>query len=230
MLIVKIPFINGLGKTKGCEKAPNILAKNAKEIKVDNDNVKDSLKKIYDEACQILRNRKQVMFLCGDHSISYPLTKAFSKTSKKNKKKCLIVFDANADCMKPMKEPTHEEWLRATIEKKLFDKIILIGLRKIEPEEMHFLKKKKEVLINNFDFTNDCELYLSIDIDVFDPSIAPGTGYKEKRGMKTKEFYGLLDKIKHKAKAIDIVEVNPEKDLNDKTVRLAREIIKRIKK
>lgn len=227
MLIVKVPFINGLGKTKGCEKAPNLLAKNAKEIIVDNDNAKESLTKIYNGAFQILKKNEKVLFIGGDHSISYPLTKAFSKVSRR--KKCLIVFDAHTDCMKPMKEPTHEEWLRAVIEEKLFDKVILIGMRKIEPEEEKFLKGRKEVEINNLDLSDDYEIYFSIDIDVFDPRIAPGTGYLEKNGMKIKEFYELLSKIKDKAKAIDLVEVNPEKDLNNKTVNLALEIIKYLK-
>lgn len=227
MWVVKVPFINGLGKTKGCEKAPNILAKRAKEIEIDNENIEDSIKKIYKKALNILKKGKKVLFIGGDHSISYPLAKAFAKTTKKQ---CLIVFDAHADCMKPMKEPTHEEWLRAILEKKLFHKIILIGLRNIEPEEKSFLKNKKEVLINDFNFQNDYEIYLSIDIDVFDPIIAPGTGYKEKKGITKEKFYSIFDKIKGKVKVIDLVEINPEKDLNSKTIKLAKEIIQRIKR
>lgn len=227
MLIVKVPYVNGLGKTKGCERAPDILTKNAEEIKVDNCNVKESIDGIYKEACQILKKKEKVLFIGGDHSISYPLVKAFAKTSKK--KKCLVVFDAHADCMKPMKEPTHEEWLRAIVEEKLMDKVILIGMRKIEPEEEMFLEKRKEVLINDFDFPNDCEIYLSIDIDVFDPSIAPATGYLEPNGMNKEKFFSLIEKIKDKVRAIDLVEINPEKDLNNKTVNLALDIIKKLR-
>ncbi len=224
MLIVKVPFINGLGKTKGCEKAPNILAKNAEEIKVDNDNVKESLEKISKRAVQILKKGERVLFIGGDHSISYPLAKAFAKCAKR--KKCLVIFDAHADCMKPMPEPSHEEWLRAIIEEKLFDKIVLLGLRKIEPEEKTFLSKRKEIEINKLNLRENFDIYLSIDIDVLDPAIAPGTGYLESNGMKIKEFYDLLDKIKDKTKAIDLIEVNPEKDLNNKTVNLAAKLIK----
>ncbi|MGB9707882.1 MAG: arginase family protein [Candidatus Pacearchaeota archaeon] len=233
MLIVKVPFINGLGKTIGCEKAPSILVKNDEEIIVNNDNIKESTEKIYKEALRFLKTKEKVLFIGGDHSISYPLVKAFSKVSKK--KKCLVVFDAHVDCMPRMKEPTHEEWLRAVIEENLFDKIFLIGGRKVEPEEASFLKKRKEVLINSnldslIDSLVDCNVYLSIDIDVFDPAIAPGTGYREKKGLKLTGFYRLLDKIKDKAKVVDLVEVNPEKDLNGKTIKLARKIILRLMK
>lgn len=233
MLIVKVPFISGLGKTRGCEKAPDLIVKKALKIKVDNENIEESIKKIYEEALKILKKERKnkILFLGGDHSISYPLTKAFSKNSRK--KKCLIVFDAHADCMPRMKEPTHEEWLRAVIEERLFDKIFLIGLRKTEPEEKNFLSKRKEVkitkIMKNFISSDDYEIYSSIDIDVFDPSIAPGTGYREKNGMKLKEFYKIFNKIKSKIKTIDLVEVNPEKDLNGKTIKLAKEIIKKLK-
>ncbi|MCX8194016.1 MAG: arginase family protein [Candidatus Pacearchaeota archaeon] len=229
MLFVKVPFVNGLGKTKGCEKASDLIVrkKKALEIKVDNENIEESIKRIYNEALKLFKTKEKVLFIGGDHSISYPLAKAFAKTRKE--KKYLVVFDAHADCMTRMKEPTHEEWLRAVLEEKLFDKIFLIGTRKIEPEEKKFLEKRKEVVIGKIETDNVCCVYLSIDIDVFDPRIAPATGYKEKGGMKLKEFYELFDRLKDKAKAIDLVEVNPEKDLNGKTIKLARELIKRLK-
>lgn len=257
MLIVKVPGINGLGKTKGCEKTPNVLVEKlkslklknkVKEIKVDNSNVEESKEKIYEESLKILKKnkREKIIFIGGDHSISYSTIKAFSKVLRK-KKKYLVVFDAHADCMKPMKEPTHEEWLRAVIEEKLVDKVFLIGTRKVEPEENKFLEEMKKIKkiklftikdlkknmkknLNLFDccYGNNCEIYLTIDIDVFDPSIAPGTGYLEKEGMTTEEFFNLIKKIK-KIKAIDLVEINPEKDLNNKTVSLALDIIKKLK-
>ena len=60
---------------------------------------------------------QKIIFLGGDHSISYSLGKAFFEhCEKENKEPCLIIFDAHADCIKPMKEPTHEEWLRALID------------------------------------------------------------------------------------------------------------------
>lgn len=231
MLLVKVPFINGLSKTKGCEKAPDKIIRKANEIKVDNSNIKESIKKIYKESLKFLKSEKRILFIGGDHSISYPLAKAFTKTTKK--RKYLVVFDAHADCMPRMKEPTHEEWLRAVIEEKFFDKIILIGVRKIEPEEKKFLERRKEVeIVKDLNIVEDkgsCEIYLSIDIDVFDPSIAPGTGYKEKNGITKREFFNLINKIKYQIKVIDLVEVNPEKDINNKTIKLAREIIRKLK-
>ena len=69
-------------------------------------------------------------------------------------------------------------------------------------------------------------LYISIDIDSVDPAFAPGTGYPEPAGLSSREllyFIHRLKKLKN-LKAVDIVEVNPEKDLNDITSRLAAKL------
>ncbi len=236
MIFIKVPAINGLGKTKGCEKAPDLLCggcKGCKEIKVDNENIEEMQKKIYNEASRLMKTKEKILFIGGDHSISFPLVKAFSEASRR--KKCLIVLDAHADCMKPMKEPTHEEWLRAAIENKLIDKVFLIGARKIEPEEKNFLESRKEVKIllnEKINLPENYDLYLSIDIDVFDPDIAPGTGYREKGGISFEYFSDLIRSIKSmgEIKAIDLVEINPEKDINNKTINLGVKIIKELKK
>ena len=136
MRIVKVPFINGLGKTKGCELAGEAVLNALSEIhsneqgkiidvklldiadiKVDNSNVEESTNKIYEEASRIIGRGDKTMFIGGDHSISYSTVKAFfDSVRNEGKKPCLVIFDAHVDLMPPMSEPTHEEWLRALIE------------------------------------------------------------------------------------------------------------------
>ncbi|MCL6500506.1 MAG: arginase family protein [Candidatus Pacearchaeota archaeon] len=244
MLIVKVPFINGLGKTKGCEKTPELLpkisVKRAIDIKADNSNIKESLNSIYSEGLRLLEREESLLFVGGDHALSFPLVRAFHA---KNKDGGLIVLDAHADCMAPMPEPTHEEWLRALIEQGFNPKnIILVGLRKVEPEEAEFLKSKG---INCFwieelshDFEESVNLlmeetrkfpavYLSIDIDVVDPAFAPATGYPEPGGLSSREAIYLIQRLKllKSLKAADLVEINPEKDLNGLTLKLASRIL-----
>jgi len=88
--------------------------------------------------------KSQEYFLGGDHSISYSTTRAFfDYCDDSGKKPCLIVFDAHADCMVPMKEPTHEEWLRKLIEDGFPTKnILLVAVRNYWKDEMEFLKEK----------------------------------------------------------------------------------------
>lgn len=264
MYIVKIPGINGLGKTQGCEKAGNEILKTFKEIHsnekgipinvrlldleeihVDNFNLEEANHLIYKNSLKMFETQPKTIFLGGDHSISYSTTKAFFDYCKVvNKESCLIVFDAHADCMEPMEEPTHEEWLRKLIEQGFpAENILLVGVRNLWKDEIQFIKEKGVRIISMnqlmtdledtcdtiMEFSNNKELYLSVDIDVVDPAFAPATGYIEPGGLTSRQFIYLIqrmNKIKN-LKAIDIVEINPEKDKekNNITVKLGAKIL-----
>ena len=227
MKIVKVPRVNALGK-KGPEKmAEKVLAElgvDGEEIVVGNDDISEDEERIYSGAKRIFLGGEKVVFVGGDHSVTYPIFKAFKERVKDA---FLIVFDAHADCMPPMKEPTHEEWLRAVIEKKLVvpQNIVLIGARKIEKEERDFLNRNGIKY-----FGADCDLesvadfvmekareknvYISIDVDVFEPSVAPGVHYAEPDGLMSRDFFYLFRRFLHlpNLKAIDVVEIVPEID------------------
>ena len=267
MFIVKVPGINALGKTKGCEKAGNAILESLKdiysneqeipidvnlldleEIHLDNSNLELSNELIYKNSLKIFETKPKTIFLGGDHSVSYSLIKSFLEHCRGNgKEPCLVVFDAHADCCNPGeagKEPTHEEWLRKLIEDGFpAENILLVGARNITREELIFLKEKniKMISMNQFlhDLEDTCdiimefamgkELYLSIDVDVIDPSFAPATGYKEPGGLTSREFIYLMQRINKikNLRGIDIVEINPNKDekYDGLTVKLGAKIL-----
>jgi agmatinase len=257
MKIIKIPGINGMGRTNGCEKAPESILNalddvwsneqgkivdrrlaEIYEIKVNNSNIEESLNEIEKKAWKILKDEK-CLFLGGDHSISFPILKAFKEESEKDK--FLIVFDAHADCMPRMPEPSHEEWLRALVEQGFSARnIILLGLRNVWQSELEFLREKniraywmknmedKESICDAImEMAQGKELYVSIDIDVLDPAFAPGTGFCEPGGMSSREllYYAHRLAMLNNLKAIDIVEVNPSKDTSGRTSKIAAKIL-----
>lgn len=262
MFIVKVLGINGLGKTKGCEKAGNAILKTLEEIHsneqgipidaglfeleeihLDNSNIELTNELIYKNSLKIFETKSKTIFLGGDNSITYPITKAFLEHCKsKGKEPCLIVFDAHADCMQPMKEPTHEEWLRALIEAGFpTENILLVGVRNLWKDEITFLKQHNikiisvEQLRDNLqdmcdtitEFALNKELYVSVDIDVIDPAFAPGTGYRESGGLTSRQFIYLIQRINKikNLRAVDIVEINPDKDRDNLTVKLGAKIL-----
>lgn len=246
MKIVNVPRINALGLKGPEEMGDMVLAKlrvDGERINVDNSNVESSEKTIYSKSLEIFKENKKVCFVGGDHSITYPIFKAFSEA---NKNAFLIVFDAHADCLPPMKEPTHEEFLRAIIERG-FDasRIILIGLRKFDDVEMKFLKDNSVKFfdeIDNLDAIGDyvtekangMDVYVSVDIDVLDPAFAPAVNYPVPNGLSSRELFYLLKRIFYikSLKAIDVVEVVPEKDekYDYRTVSVAVKIIEEFMK
>ncbi|MCK9595572.1 arginase family protein [Candidatus Pacearchaeota archaeon] len=262
MFIVKVPGINGLGKTAGCERAGNAIIESLKEIHsneqgniidtdvldleeihLNNSNLELTNKLIYENSLETFETKPKVIFLGGDHSISYSIGKAFMDNCKKQKKKpCLIIFDAHADCMEPMKEPTHEEWLRALIESGFpSENVLLVGARNIEKSEIKFIKEKKiktismssltedlpEMCDTIMEFSNGKELYVSIDVDIIDPTFAPATGYPETGGLTSRQFLYLIQRIKKikTLSAVDIVEINEKKDKDKITIKLGAKIL-----
>lgn len=89
----------------------------------------------------------------------------------------------------------------------------------------------KEALRIASDGTNG--IYLSYDIDVMDPEVAPGVSVPAKEGLTEKQAEEIADeflKCKDEIKSIDIVEYNPLKDKDGKTEKIALNIIDKILK
>ena len=66
-------------------------------------------------------------------------------------------------------------------------------------------------------------IYISLDVDVMDPVLAPGTGTLEPGGLTFGEIDGLLRGVTSKGKLVgmDIVEVNPMRDSSTRTEQTA---------
>ena len=261
--IVKVSGVNGMRKTKGCEKAGNAILKflneiysneqgvsidvknlDLEEIHLDNSNVKLSNNLIYENSLEMFQEKPKIIFLGGDHSISFSTTKSFlDYCNKENKEPCLIIFDAHADLMKPINlEPMDREWLRKLIEVGFpTENILLVGVRNMQKEEIDFFKKNKirMLSINRIgenledacdtimEFSNGKDLYVSVDISVVDPVFASSVDYPEIGGLSSRELIYIIqrmNKIKN-LRAIDIVGINPEKDENHKTVKLGAKIL-----
>lgn len=226
------------------------------EIIIPKNDFDESHKEIFRQGLKNLRKTKQTVFIGGDHSITFQLFQAFrkkfseTKGNKKNKNIGLVIFDAHLDCYEYFKPVSHEDFLRVLIEDKKVnpENVMIIGVRKKYKKEIAFMKKlgkKKPEIISAVKIKNEKNklkkinekiqeftakldhIYISIDIDAFDPKIAPGTGYLERNGLSYKEFETIYASIAEtkKIRAIDLVEINPLKDRKNKTVKLGKKII-----
>lgn len=221
-----------MGKNFGTEKAPDLLIQNGKEVLIHVSHI--------DETMKVLSETTGDFFVGGDHSISYGSFKGFAREFKNPG---IIVFDAHPDCY-PDDFVNHENWVYHLINEKVLKKenIILIGLRLIDQKELEFLcnnkikyflmgdlfKNEKNVCDTVLELVREFDaLYLSVDIDVLDPVFAPGTGYLEVGGMNLNQLIYFLNRIKtlRNLRRIDLVEINPDKDVNGVTVKLGRKII-----
>ena len=69
-------------------------------------------------------------------------------------------------------------------------------------------------------------IHVSLDLDVCDPSIAPGVGTPVKGGLNYREAHLLMELVAEsgRLRALDIVEVNPTLDLRNTTAELGTEL------
>jgi agmatinase len=204
--------------------------------------------KIKEEAVNRLELHKFPIFIGGDHSISIPLQEAFYDYCQKiNKIPAIIHLDAHPDICDFY---DGSKLSHACTNKRSIDygyqteNITLIGIRGFEKEEVAYLDSHKELkvytanecynygiqnIINDLKnkFSDQYAIYLSYDIDINDPSFAPGTGTPEAFGLSSRMvlelIMGLFNNLN--IKAFDIVEVSPTLDCNDITSWLALKTI-----
>lgn len=218
------------------------------DVKIDNADAGKSHNAINEAAAGI----KNFIAVGGDHSITYSLLKGFCKTNNESRitkdDTAIVVFDAHPDLMQPFSIPTHENWLRMAIADGILkaENVVLVGCRAVHKEEAAFISSSgirhfpmKEIAANGV--TEVCDsamaavkdaaaLYVSVDIDVVDPSFAPGTGCPEPAGMTARELIYFIQRLRMMKNfaAADVVEVNPAKDLNEMTVRLAAKVVQEL--
>ena len=255
MKVIKVKSSQGgLGKADGAELAPDKVEEQLKElfcsedgkviefefdeIEIVDSNIEETNKNIILKAKKNINDK--VIFLGGDHSITYPLVKTFAE---KFENTGIIIFDAHPDAENDFMPPSQEDLLPAMVKQNLVKEIILVGTRNWDKNEIEFLKENKikyfnmkeisekgfkEVALELVEISKAIEnLYVSIDIDVLDPAFAPGTGYYEPGGLATRELLYLLGKLKElgNIRAVDIMEINPKKDINDMTSKIGAKLL-----
>lgn len=126
------------------------------------------------------------------------------------------------------------------------ENILYVGARSLDPYEIelinnHGISRIPSDVINS-DIVGALEaisgfmsrfkqIHISLDIDVLDPSIAPGTGVPEEGGITEvalHEILNLILKNNTTVKSIDLVEYNPLYDIDERTDRVVQKIVKKI--
>lgn len=213
---------------------------NIQDIEFDLEDNEESNYLIFRESKEIFEKNFKSYFIGGNHSVTFPIMKAFSKVEDNP---LLIVFDAHSDCQSFGDDVNSENWLRRLIDDGYNQRgIVLISCRKMTVEELDYITEKKITMIKpsviDEDMEGVCDIlmerarsssgfYISVDIDCVDPAFAPGTGNIEPGGLSSRDiiyFVKRLSLLKN-FRGGDIVEVDVSKDINEMTSRLAAKIL-----
>ena len=187
----------------------------------------ESLKRIEATVADI--REKFPVIVGGEHIITLPAVKALLREHPKLK---VLQFDAHLD----LKEDYLGNKLsHVTVMRRLFEilgreRIIQVGARSFSGEEREFAKKNTVLKAPErlAEFRVSGPVYVTIDMDVFDPAFAPGVSTPAPGGLTPSEFFALLESLKNKMDVVgfDVVETNPPHDTGDVTSLLAARVIK----
>lgn len=210
------------------------------EILIKSENQQEAEFLIFNQGLEIIEKNFKSFFIGGDHSISSSLIKAFLKLEENP---FIVIFDAHPDCRKGK---GNKSWIREIIGSG-FDpgNILLISSRHFTDDEIDFVKKNKIIVIGmdllREDISGICDLvmerarnssgfYISIDINSVDPAFAPGNSYLEPGGLSSSELIYFLKRLRllDNFRVCDIVEINPDLDHNNMTVKLGAKILAEI--
>ncbi len=180
------------------------------------------LEEVEQKTRQIVSAGKLPLILASEHTATLHAMKAIPENAK------LIVFDGHADLKDEYEgsKQSHACWLRRWCElaKENCKNVAVIGVRSCDEDELEFMKSNRifyftaekikvglvDVKQRLRDFIGDSAVYVSVDMDVFDPSIAPAVKYSVPGGLTYEKFLSLIDVLKgKKVLGMDCVEIRP---------------------
>lgn len=185
---------------------------------------------------KIVAGRKIPISIGGDHSIT---TEIIKSVSKKYGPLSLIYFDAHPDFVSSV-QGYYGSVFYDVLEYIDIKSSIQIGIRTPEKEEIDNIKKYDLQVITPFDIVREGmnkieqtilnrigkNVYISLDMDVVDPSFAPGVSVPVPLGLRNTEVVLLLKSIVKKGVlGLDIMETCPNYDIKDRTSHLVSRMI-----
>ena len=183
----------------------------------------------------ILADNKRPFMIGGEHLVTLPAVEA---TFEKYPDLQVIQFDAHTD----LREAYLDAKLsHATVIRRIHDflgdgKIHQFGIRSGERAEFQFAKEHTNLHKYNLDglketvaALKDTPVYLTIDLDVFDPGVFPGTGTPEAGGIFFMEFVESLKLISQlNIVALDVNELSPALDQSGASTALACKVVREL--
>ncbi len=193
-------------------------------------NTYKSLEVIEQNVEDIYKDGKKVFGIGGEHLITLPEIKAVSKFYKDL---AIVHFDAHTDLREEYlgEEMSHSAVIRHASKIVAPENIKQIGIRSGMKEEFEFMKKHG-TLVHKFeelDVLKSKKIFVTVDLDVLDPSVMPGTGTPESGGMQFKELIDWFKYLKNfDIIGADVVELAPDYDASGVSTAVATKVIREL--
>ena len=172
---------------------------------------------VYDRTRLLLAEKKFPVIVGGNHTVSIGSIKAFAEHYKNL---TILQLDAHSDLRQ---EYEGSKFNHACVMARACElaPVVQVGIRSMSVEELPFVKRDRIFYSHELYFNKDLyanalgkltdNVYITIDLDVFDPSLIPSTGTPEPGGPDYSELICFLrDVIRNKnVVGFDVVELCP---------------------
>ena len=173
------------------------------------------------------------IFIGGDHSITVPVMEAIAAA---HGPVAILHFDAHPDLYDDFEgDPrSHASPFARIMEAGFASRLVQVGIRTLNRHCREQAERFGVEIVEMRDFAPDRvplpegPLYISVDMDGFDPAFAPGVSHHEPGGLSVRDVLAVLDRISSPIVGADVVEYNPRRDLNGITAVLAAKLVREL--
>jgi agmatinase len=196
-----------------------------------------ALKSIEEAVGELLNTGCRVLTLGGDHSISYPVIRAFAG---RYPNLTVLHIDAHPDTYDEFggSKFSHACPFARVMEEGKIRRLVQVGIRTLNPHQRKQAERFHIETIEMKDWSQDSlprlegPIYLSLDLDALDPAFAPGVSHHEPGGLTARDVLRIIHGLPTPIVGADIVELNPKRDTVGTTAMLAakfyRELVGRM--
>lgn len=189
-------------------------------LEVDARGPKYMVESVYRRTKKHLRAKRVPVLLGGEHSVSFG---AFRAVHEVHPHLTVLHLDAHADLRDSYQK---SPFSHACVARRMADlsPLVQVGIRSISSEDNRFLEHATHIKTFTADHIHSTpswqeaalpllqgEVYLTLDLDVFDPSIMPATGTPEPNGLSWRDVTLFLAAVSRQARIVgfDVVELAP---------------------
>lgn len=181
----------------------------------------------------LLESGGRPILLGGDHSITYPIVRAMRSV---HSHLSVLHIDAHPDLYPEFEGDrySHACPFARILEERLVDHVVQVGIRTINAVQRAQAERYGVRVVDMREWVAGLRVdlagpvYVSLDVDAFDPAFAPGVSHPEPGGLSVREVLALLQGLSRPLVGADVVEFNPGKDEGGATAAVCAKLVKEI--
>jgi arginase len=173
------------------------------------------------------------ILLGGDHAVTYPILRGIAAMHGPVN---ILHFDAHPDLYDELggNRRSHASPFARIMEDGLAARIVQVGIRTLNAHCRKQAARFGVEIVPMRDFAVGAvpipsgPLYISIDLDGLDPAYAPGVSHHEPGGLSVRQVLDVLARVQGPIVGADVVELNPDRDINGMTAVVAAKFVKEL--